>query len=516
MPTLDVPLPDPALLQYTIETRPGATQQWLERLPFASPVEAAQQLVLALYSLNRIALDEDRRIELLALYGPAVNRAAASLEGLLLEAGVPPAPQQRQAGTLLRELQIEYSIGWKHVLRALSSRRSARSQIRHIAGATAHLLTALHDVQFGCHLSYSPLPEHFWLEFHDVYRLARNNGLSGKSIHDAPPADFACTQALLLELADPPHMSRAELAHIKLYLRRFGKLATLGAAAPGRTHGFAVDTHADRGAGGPAVAAEHALWLDTEAICRHIHEVGVRLRTGETPARIGLPPGMRSEASLTLSRHLTKAWRPGNHRAYRRYAAPEQAVEVVAGVGAIHRLLERRQPDRATAKTDDGPRAAGGAPDMPASTWSLCNDSAAGLALHGTPDLPLNLKVGDALALRGKTSAAWSLGAIRWIKMLDARRVELGIERLAPTIEPARVRPLKGRRQASAEPALLLPGSPALRQPARLVLSSHVYHKGMRAEVWQDGHATTITLEHRAERTPSFDLIGFTVIDPAP
>ncbi|MBT9568413.1 MAG: hypothetical protein IV085_08960 [Thiobacillus sp.] len=524
MLTLDVPQTDASLLQHKIETRPKATLEWLARLPFASPIDTAQQLVLALYTLNRVPLDEDARIALMALYRPVVARAAASLEVLLLEAGVPPPPQQRQAGTLLRELQTEYSVGCKHGLRSLSGRRFGRSQIRHIAELTSHLLDALHEIQFCCHLTYSPVPERFWLELHQTYQLAKSNGMSGKSIQDAPPADLVYARALLLELADPPHMSRVELAHLKLYLREFGKLATLGAPpTDAGAHGFPIETHADRGPGAQQAAlTEGGLWLDTEAICRHLHEAAIRLRTGDTPRHAGLPAGMRSDISLALSRHLLKLWRPGSQRAFNRYPAPGKGVEVVAGVSAIHRLLELapQSAELAPATHDahtgtDSPPQLNVRAAVNASHWTLNNDSAAGLALSGTPDIPLNLKVGDALAVRAADSAVWSLGVIRWIKMHDARQVELGVERLSPTMQPVWVKPLKGRRKAGPEPGLFVPGSPALKQPDRLLLSSHVYHKGMQAEVLHASRQYTVTFNRRAELTPSFDLIDFTVSNAA-
>lgn len=518
MLTLDVPPADTSLLQHRIETRPKATLEWLARLPFASPIDTAQQLVLALYTLNRIPLDEDDRSALMALYRPVVARAAASLEVLLLEAGVPP-PQQRQAGTLLRELQTEYSIGCKHVLRSLSGRRFGRSQIKHIAELTAHLLAALHEVQFCCHLTYCPAPDKLWLELHQTYQLAKSNGMSGKSIQDAPPADLVYARALLLELADPPHMSRAEVAHLKLYLREFGRLATLGAPpADAAAHGFPVETHSDRGPGAHHIqTANCGLWLDTGDICRHLHETAIRLRTGETPRRAGLPAGMHSDTSLALSRHLLKLWRPGTERAFKRYPAPGKGVEVVAGVSAIHRLLELVPQKAELAPQESSSIGAGSTPQfnvhpaVNATHWTLGNDSAAGLALSGTPDLPLNLKVGDALAVRTEESAVWALAVIRWIKMYDARQVELGVERLSPTMQPVWVKPLKGRRKAGPEPGLFVPGSPALKQPDRLLLSSHVYHKGMQAEVLHAARHYTVSFSRRAELTPSFDLIDFTV-----
>lgn len=520
MLTLSVPQTDNSVLQHTVETRPKATAEWLARLPFASPIDTAQQLVMALYTLNRIPLDEDDRGALLALYRPVVARAAASLETLLSESGVPPHPQQRQAGSLLGELHAEHSIGYKHLLRSLATRRFGRSQIKYIAEVAAHLLAALRDVQLACYLTYSPVPEGLWREMHAIYQLTKSNGMADKAVNDAQPADRVYIQALLLALADPPHMSRAELAHIQLYLDAFGKLAVLG-AVPTRAnpHGFAIETSSDRGPSPQSASPETGgLWLDIEALCRHLHETAVRLRSGDTPRRMGLPSGMDSETSQTLAKRLLKLWRPGAHRAFKRYPAPGSAMQVVAGVSSIHRLLERvpQAAERSTPVDDTLPErddlsifAAPAA--VNASRWTISNDSAAGLALTGTPDAPLNLKVGDALALRTDGATVWSLAVIRWIKMLDARQVELGVEHLSPRMQPVWVRPLRGHRTASPETGLFVPGLPALKQPDRLLLPSHVYQIGMDAEVLHPPRQYTLTFGRRLEHTASFDLIDFTV-----
>ncbi len=147
----------------------------------------------------------------------------------------------------------------------------------------------------------------------------------------------------------------------------------------------------------------------------------------------------------------------------------------------------------------------------PASTieWISYNDSAAGLGLSGTPDAPLNLKVGDPLAVRVDDAAEWSLGVIRWIRMRDARQVEFGVERLAPNVQPAWVRPLRGNK--TPEPALFVPGLTALKQSDRLLLPRHLYQVGMDAELWHTSHLYMLTFGRRFEHTPSFDLIDFTI-----
>jgi len=517
---LNVPGTD-AVLQHTVETRPKAVAEWLDRLPFASPADTAQQLLIALYALNRQPLGADERHALLALYRPVVARAVASLETLLAESGVPPHAQQRQTGTLLRELQIEHSIGYKQVLLALSSRRFGRASPKRTAEVTARLLAALRDTQTACHLTYTPLPAGLWQEMHQVHAFAQASSLADTAVDDAPPPSLAYCQALLIALADPPHMSHAERVHTRLYLDQFAALAVLTTAPVAGHHGFPIRTDGDAPpspfATGPA---QGGLWLDTDALCHHLHDTAVRLRTGETPRRIGLPAGMESELSQTLCKRLLKQWSSGAQRAFRRHATPGSTVQMVAGVSAIHRLLEpvpqaaRLVPDEADSLPNPDAEPVFAAPVVVSTTrWTVGNDSATGLALSGTPDAPLNLKVGDPLALRADAEAGWSLGVIRWIRMRDTRQVELGVERLSPQVQPVWVRPLRGHRKASPEPALFVPGLAALKQKDRLLLPRYLYQIGMDADVLHPPHQYTLTFGRRLAHTPSFDLIDFTVIE---
>jgi hypothetical protein len=520
MLTLNVPRTDTPP-QHAVETRPRATEAWLARLPFASPADTAQQLLLALHTLNRMPLGEDTRYALMALYRPVVARAAASLEVLLAESGVPPHAQQRQTGVLLRELLTEHSIGYKHLLLGLADKRFGLGQAKRASEVTARLLAALRDLQVACYLTYSPLPAGLWQEMHQLYQLARTSEIVDSAATDTLPGSLVYLQALLLALTDPPHLSREAFAHARLYLGKFAALATLAPARGDSSRaGFPVPAGSDRG---PALvqtgAEEGGLWLDVETLCRHLHETAVRLRSGESPRQIGLPMGMEETQSQALCKQLLKLWHGNAQRAFKRYPTAGSTVQLVAGVSAIHRLLDR--PDPADGEAGElSPGDAGFAFTAPAavtaSRWQVDNDSAAGFALSSTPDAPLNLKVGDPLALRDADEAAWSLAVIRWLKMHDARRVELGVERLSPQVEAAWVQPLRGERKTSPEAALFIPGLAALKQPDRLLLPRHLYQAGLDAEVWHTPRRYTLTFGRRLEHTPSFDLIDFTVFADEP
>jgi cyclic-di-GMP-binding protein len=521
MLAFSLPQADPAV-QDTVETRPKTLAAWLDRLPYASPPDAAQQLVAALYALNRHPLGADERHALLTLYRPVIVRVAASLETLLAESGVPPYAQQRQIGTLLRDLQSERSLGYKHLLMALTDQRFGRPNLRRLAEFTAQATVALRDMQTASFLTYTPPPAGLWQELHQLHAYAQVMNVAELPTDGVPTVSLSYRQALLIALADPPHLSPVELAHTRLYLDRFAALAVLTTGPVADHLGFPVSTEGDtppthvaagRGPGG--------LWLDTDTLCRHVHETAVRLRKGETPEQLDLPPGIHT-LSLTLCKRLLKEWGSTAQRTYKRYpTAPDSTMQIVAGVSAIHRLLEQvpcadqAEPDESLPIHDVQGMFA--SPTVVnATVWSVTNDSAAGVALTGAPDAPLNLKVGDPLALLADTAVGWALGAIRWILMRDARRVELGVERLSPQIQPVWVRPLRGHRKASPEPALFLPGLAALKQTDRLLLPRHLYESGMDAEVLHAPRHYTLSFGRLLEHTPGFDLIDFSLIADEP
>jgi hypothetical protein len=509
MLTLNIPDKD-AALQHAVETRPKAVADWLGRLPFASPEGTAQQLLVALYALNRHPLGEDDRYTLMALYRPVIERAASSLESLLADAGVPPHAQHRQIGTLLRELHIEHSIGYKQALLALANRRFGRASPKRTAEVIARLLTA---PQTACYLTHTPTPAGLWQEMHQIHAFAQASNLADTAVEDAPPANLAYSQALLIALADPPHMSHAELVHTRLYLDQFAARSMLTATPVAGHHGFPIRTDGDAAPNPFATnPTQGSLWIDTDALCHHLHNTAVRLHTGETPRYIGLPPGMESELSQKLCKRLLKQWSTGAQRAFKRYATPGSTVQMVSGVSAIHRLLEQiPQADRLEADEVDS------LPNVDiesvfavpvivnATRWTVSNDSAAGLGLIGTPDAPLNLKVGDPLALRAD---AWRPGAGG--DPLDHARSAAGRARrqAAVAADPAMwVRPARPPRGVGSA---LLFGSGALKQNDRLLLPRRLA-VGMDADVRHPPHQYTLTFGRRLAHTPSFDLIDFTV-----
>ena len=513
--TLSVPAIDP-VQPHSVETRPKQVTEWLERLPFASPIDAAQQLLAALSGMNRMQLGEADRYKLLTLYRPAIARISQELETVLVDSGIPPLAKQRQMGAILHKLMTEQAYGYKLVLLALTKRRFALGKSKLLPELTTHTLSSLSGILSASYRIYSPPPVGVWLEIHHLYRFARESGMADTKVAKTGLSpSLVYRQALLLALADPYHMKSDELDHARLCLDKFGHLSEL--LVDNKPHGFFIQTDHDHAIGTPpAMTGQEALWLRTKALCRHLHESTIKLKTGDSPRRIGLPNGMKAGLSQHLFVHLVKSWRAGARRAFKRFTIGGNDIRLITGVTAIYRMLDRPvmpsmpvSNDTLILKDMDTGLVFNGIAE--ASTWRILNDSAGGLALTSTPGAPLNLKVGDAAAIQENGSGNWSLSVIRWIKMSDIQRVEVGIERLAPQVLPILVRPFRGHRNASPEPALFIPGFSTLHQQDRLLLPRHVYQGGMDAEVWHSDRQNNITFGRVLEQTGGFDLIEFSV-----
>lgn len=514
MLNLDLPTDD-APPGAAVETRPKQVEARLERLPYGSPTEAARQITAMLAAMNRTRIDDAERYRTLIQLHPAIARIAASLEPQIGSAGIPPTQTAWLAGAQLRDLWLELGYGYKRVLLGLIGRRSGFRGSQPFVDVTTLLLIALRNLQYACHQTYAPLPPGLWREMHHLHWFAREADFAEKpAALDATSPSLVYRQALLTALADPHHLDPVAQLHARRYVERFAALAEL---SPGdasqesqETMRFFILSDADHATSQPlAGPTSGALWLNTERLCNHLQATEARLASGDPPRVLGLPEGMHGETGEALLQRLQRCWQQKTPRKFRRTRHRATDLQLVAGVSAVHRVLLDQGGDTAPAP------AASTTIGMPAPTgrtsaWRLINDSAGGVALAGSPDLPHSLNIGEPLALQEGAAGGWSLGVIRWIRMRDSREVEMGVERLSPRVEPVWIRPVRRRQLERPQPALLLRGMPAQQREDCLLLPPHVYRSARDVELLHDQQLDCVTFGPRLERSASYDLVEFT------
>lgn len=513
---LELP-PTDEVADRAVDIRPKQVAVWLERLPHGSPNEAARQITGMLAAMNRAPIGDTERYRVLIQLHPAIARTAAHLEPQLAGAGVPPTQAAWQAGAQLRDLLRELGYGYKRVLLGLSGRSRRAGDKQRLIDVASLVLITLRDLQYAYYQTYTPLPQGLWRETHRVYHFTQDTGFADlpATAETATPS-LIYRQALLLSLADPHRLEPAALLHTRRYVERFAALAELrsGLDSPGPMR-FFIRREASQSAAQPlADEPRSGLWLHTGQLCQHLQTSAARLASGDPPRILGLPEGMEGESGQALLQRLQRSWRQRSVRNYRRTPAPAATLRLVAGVNAVHRLLldhgnpaEAEGAEPTEINVSDSALPTAGATRT--STWELVNDSAGGVALAGMPELPHSLNIGDPLALQEAATGHWSLGVIRWIRMHDAREIEMGVERLSPSVEPVWIRPVRRRQLTRPQPALLLRGVAAQRRRDCLLLPPQVYRSARDVELLHDQQLDCVTFGPRLERTPSYDLVEF-------
>lgn len=113
------------------------------------------------------------------------------------------------------------------------------------------------------------------------------------------------------------------------------------------------------------------------------------------------------------------------------------------------------------------------------------NESAGGFCLvwmpvEGSDTRSLNALVGELIGMQEideSNKSRWSVGVVRWMKSRDGKQLELGVQKLAPYAVAATVRMEKGRKQADAQRALVLPEIKNANQPITLI-APNMYEVG--------------------------------------
>jgi hypothetical protein len=150
---------------------------------------------------------------------------------------------------------------------------------------------------------------------------------------------------------------------------------------------------------------------------------------------------------------------------------------------------------------------------FPVDRWRLQDESARGLLLMREGEMAGQLRVGDVLGMQGgHDTNAWHVGVVRWIKSPEPRRVEMGVERLAPKVTPVAVRSAASDAASVGRytQALLLPAMPVLQRPATLLIPRGLYEVSRDLQlVAGSGLLRSVRVLKLLERTASFDLIVF-------
>ncbi|MCX7672301.1 MAG: hypothetical protein N2Z63_01695 [Thiobacillaceae bacterium] len=419
---------------------------------------------------------------------------------------------------------------------------------------TARAMRGFADIFKWRYFRYEKVDEKLWLRLHNLYRIAEFDGFdkqqfkvyAGDAHVSSCEAEYL--RALLLSPLGSGRLLPRQLEMVDQWLGQWAHLVELAKAYDPQRHHFYVDV--SQGTGLRRVQGEtnsNHRYVALDRLLAHIDSIKASLKTGGTPAALGLGEDFRLPEGYDLLDLVRAEWSASSGRDRRRSArqAENSRWEVVRDLVNIHHKLREEQaivaaPGRQTGLTPEElldiklygfvtertkaglqQRATASVTAQVIERWPLQDRSEHGVCLLLRAEDNDWLKVGRLLALRPDPAEDWHLGLIRRIARVDESWRRVGVEYIgrkprmavleqdAPSTLSYVVDDDSDLTPSSQTyPALLLDYG----QANLLVLESARYGHGRTYRLKSDEAAYRIRLDSVRERGDGWLMVTYTVL----
>ncbi|MEO7432759.1 MAG: hypothetical protein ABIR62_12220 [Dokdonella sp.] len=471
-------------------TEQRALRTWIDALPVANFMVAAQRLLDGLRELNRQRLEGPRRLDALEILRPAVIQLAAVADKQIVGASFPLPPHKVELGHLALGFQAELALGYRLALAEvcapsgsvplLRGKQVALAAVRALRHADEHLAKAC--------LLYRTPPVGAWQALHDVYGFIASLRLDDRSVDDASigvelNAREAYGHALLFALANPYRSTQREQVDMFAFTRALAPFCDLRNGTAG-LRDVTLHVDADRGPGylpEERVATQRdVLVLHLERLFAFVESQIASVPDGGRTVALRQRGGPTLQVDLALLRRFVAALGNLGERVHARLGGGYM-LDTVLGLHDAHVVLAgaadfdgfmRRVSGHAISLSDAdrGPTWRHGSSENVRSTRlsaRVLDQSLGGYRVvweRGAAGDNVRARVGELVAFalpeaNPDAKSDWMVGVIRWIRIDEIGRVDAGIELLARRALAVGVRAIHGKPRSAMRGLLL--ASPA-------------------------------------------------------
>lgn len=560
---LSSPPPAPSQQSLTFcEATVGSLQGWLDTLPKANLGETARQLYQGVIEVNRLHTPAGNRLNLLELLRTEVHSVSKNLERYFLDQPVALDQRAHKVATLCMMLQSHLATGYKQVLVSISGSRE-RSQL--LAPALQRAIRSLYAALVRSIQLYGPPPDNFWLDLHELYLIAMQEGIQHRSVRDklayqtdGMSIEQSYLAALLLGIAHCNRLRRRHVGVLSELLENWSSLPKLQkASALGSTFIILTDTNVPPRHSSLAqkqnIELSGFLGIDTHPLTDAIHDYLIPDQKSRSPVQLN----SIEQLDKDLLQRLYLVWSEVAERTAKRIPG-SGTLNACIGMTAAHYylsgkrsftdLLNNLEATRSASfrlgSSDvwDQPYDTGGEHDpwiggseqigyqptglgknesadqssaFPCFELSVVNQSIGGYCLAWNGPVPEQLQVGELLGLNLSSDQGWQLAVVRWIYLVtQENRTQMGIQLLAQQAEPCGAKlMLKEREGSQYLRALLLPENPIHQTPSLLLLPLLPFQEGHKVRGIRNGQEFRCTLTHRHSGTSSYNLFEYQMLE---
>ncbi len=554
------------------DTRPASVKRWIESLPIANVGEATRQLYSALTGMNRQDIPAPQRFKALELISPSVLYVSDELKKHFVGRPLPLSEKTCKIARLARELTRELATGYKILVIEQLAGSTLRKDKKMLVTCIHRALRLLSSVLLKSYQVYAAYPDRVWLEIHTLYHCAEERRLhntrvleeNAKVSRTSTIAD-AYKQILLLALACPYRLRHGEVEKVYQALEQWAPHTRLRPFEDTADALFVTNLDSDQ-------PPTYLVLRDTDGntqSCRTLDTSQLGEDVRRALAELRRPGASAWPLSANTLRRLMLAWGVLPKRRFSRTRDHAQVV-VAMGLSSIHYFVSgevvfnnasigidcrqelahrhtepvfdsdthftaretrdrgnqipelwemdyRLEDEKAPSPTEVAvARAAAGMridPSHRTQTWKMVNVSAGGYCLLWDNPEATRAQVGELIGLREQSDPDtfhWRLGVIRWLKYVEKRGLELGVQMLSPgaVAIAARASNRKGGKGEYTR-GLLLPEIASIQQQATLLLPSPPFRAGDTAIANCHGKEIRVKLTKLVENTGSFAQFQF-------
>lgn len=516
-------------------TLPLDVQAWLTRLPPLDTHTALVKMQNGLLHLLHADMSSRDRAQCLDHFRRNVTSMGLKFQRYLVGLSLPLSQQTLEVSGHYGDLYGTLAAGYKRIILDSDGCKVRGVNLAAVGyWAMYYLLQQLRSV-YG---SYSRTPKGVWYEIHQIFDLARFAGIQHKEVRVGGQRVRTIThlykRGLLMGLSDPYHLPFRAVDRIYGALDRWAERVSLRTESPPGLHHclFMVDFELDR----PAMPllpnarmrlGTNRLALDTSKLVVHLKRKMTRTynETVVQSTKSQDTDWFVTFEQVETLRNLVIKW--GLHpirRDKRAESGPEQECELVAGLSAVHYVLNGHQP---LPQRTIGARSVTSSMMMGTfglaqteqqlslgkrQTWRIQDESDNGIRLLLEDTRQAQVRVGDLVAFKVPARLEdWTLGAIRWAQTLDDGTLSIGVRKLGSGAQAVSVQLMEDRQNSTDArylPGLVLPKA-AGDEHETLITDQTLYRPG--AHIWAENNGRNRIIEPLQVQmtTRSFVRFGF-------
>lgn len=452
---------------------------WLAERPMLNIDQLLHEIPAYIQEMNQVNLPDKARFKMLEALRPIVAHVHREIiKRFRKEKGVNLSLEFQEMEWLVNVLLREMALGYQRLLFNKGAKKARFYNRSHYAILAERVLYYLSERIAFVYMLHSVVPDSIWHDLNSTYYFSRNNKIDSLLISD----DFVFSndkkysieilykRVLLLTILAPYSLRSAEIEQVYLGVLSLINRIELTADLASYEEGYVINWMTERG---PSYSCEineqiDSYYIDTKDF---VKELKTWLMTQHAP-----DSDIDEGISKKLLREMVSKLNGSLKRLDERIPADGQQVEVIIGLQHIEAFLGHVEALKNDAETPiqeiksgeftinhhwnekstkgdwdsfsfsplDGPK-----PDQikakvdkkvekpikePHYHFQIEDESSAGVCLRCDSEQSRDLVLGELLFILGQELGTWTLGIVRWIKVVN-KNVNLGVYFLGGEID---------------------------------------------------------------------------------